>query len=201
MGATRQRLATTPHRTRCVAVVLLACKQIVSIPSKAFPPIALPQAAKGWMNAVRGPRAKALSFVIASALCASPAWSAKRAAKSNRAPAVYFPIPCDDPAVLSQIAAEYRARHGASDLTAVGIFHARTRKSTREYWPHSDMPRRFCEGTITPPSGAERLGFYPSEYPIYYAIIANPGSYEVEWCVVGLDHAWPIDRRCLLARP
>jgi hypothetical protein len=63
------------------------------------------------------------------------------------------------------------------------------------------MPRLFCEGIITSPSGAERPSFHPSYYPIYYAIIANGLAYELEWCVVGLDHAWPIDRRCRLARP
>lgn len=144
------------------------------------------------MDAVRGARAKALSLVVASALCASPAWSADRVVNSNRAQADYFPIRCDDPGVFAQIAAEYRG--------AV----IRARETIRDYWPH-DMPRRFCEGIVTPPDGAERLSFYPSYYPIYYpiyyAIIANSQGYELKWCVVGLDRAWPIDRRCLLARP
>jgi hypothetical protein len=150
------------------------------------------------MNAVRGARAVALSFVVASALCVSAASSADRVVKSNGAPAGYFPIPCDDSGVFARIAAEYRARHWASDLSAVAILDVH--ETTPKYWP-GDMPRRFCAGIITPPSGVERLSFYPSNYPIYYAIIANGAGFELEWCVVGLDRAWPIDPRCRLARP
>jgi hypothetical protein len=179
---------------------LLAFRQIGSIRPTAFlPTVALPPAAKGWINAVRGARAKALSFVVASALCASPAWSADGVAKSNQAPAGYFAPRCDDPGVFARIDAEYRGRHWASDFTPGGIFRAR--KTIRKYWPQRDMPRLFCEGIITPLSGAERPSFYPPYYPIYYAIIANGLGYELEWCVVGLDRAWPYDRRCLLARP
>jgi hypothetical protein len=178
---------------------LLAFRQIGSVPSKAFlPTIALPPAAGGWMNAVRRARAMALGLVVASALCASPASSADRVAKSNGAQAGYFPIRCDDPAVRARIAAEYRARHRVSDLAAVDILDARV--TTPKYWP-DDMPRRFCEGIVPSPSGPERLSFHPPYYPIYYAIIANGPGYELEWCVVGLDRAWPYDPRCRLARP
>jgi hypothetical protein len=175
---------------------LLAFRQIGSIPSKAFPPtIALPPAASGWMNAAR---AMALGFVVASALCASPASPADRVATSKGAPAGYVPLGCDDPPVFARIAAEYRARHWASDPSAVAILGVH--ETTPEYWP-SDMPRLFCAGIITRPGGAEHLSFHPSHYPIYYAIIANGPGYELEWCVVGLDRAWPIDPRCRLARP
>jgi hypothetical protein len=162
MGITPRDLATIPHQAKFV----------------------LP----AFMDAVRGARARALGLVVASALCASPAWSADRVVKSNRAQADYFQIRCDDPAVFAQIAAEY---HGAV---------IRARETIRPYWP-PDMPRRFCEGIVTPPDGTERLSFYPPNYPIYYAIIANGQGYELKWCVVGLDRAWPVDRRCLLARP
>jgi hypothetical protein len=191
MVATRRLLATTPHQTRSVAVVLLAVKRIGSIPSTAFLPIiALPPAAKGWINAAWGARAKALSFVVASALCASPAWSAGGAAKGNRAPAGYPAPRCNDPVVYARIAAEYPGRHWASGFAAVGI---RAHEASWESWPQRLIPRRFCEGTIKALSGAKR--------PIYYAIIADGLSYELEWCVVGLDRAWPYDPRCRLARP
>jgi hypothetical protein len=203
MVATRRHLATTPHRS--VAAVSLAFKLIRSIPSTDFPPnIALPLAAKGWMNTVRSARVKALSFLVASALCASPAWSADRVAKSNWAPPEYLPR-CNDSAVFGQIAAEFLGRHSASGFGAVRIGG---REVIRKYWPQADMPRRFCEGMVKPLSGAERLdcryvspSYYPVCYPIYYAIIANGPSYELEWCAVGLDRAWPVDPRCRLARP
>jgi hypothetical protein len=194
-------LATIPPQTKSVAAVWPAFRQIGSIASTAFlPAIALPPAAKGWTNAVWAARAKALSFVVASALCASPAWSADKAAKASPAPEAYYVLPrCDDPAVFAQIIADYGGRHWASDVTGVGI---RARETTiRKYWPLADMPRRFCEGSITPPSDVERPSFHPSYYPIYYAIIANGPGVELEWCAVGLDRAWPIDQRCRLARP
>jgi hypothetical protein len=182
---------------------LLAFKQIGSIPSKAFlPSVALRPAARGWMNAVRGARAKALGFVVASTLCASPAWSAGKVAKSN-VPAGYAVPRCDDPEVFARIGAEFSGRHWS-----VGPVGIRGGEVTREYWPQADMPRRFCEGVVKPLSGAARPGckyhspsFYPVCYPIYYAIIANGPSYELEWCAVGLDRAWPVDPRCRLARP
>ena len=175
MGASRRLLAT--HQTKSVAAAWLAFRE--------------------WL-AFR--QCLALSVVAASALCASPAWSVDRVAKSNRPPAAYYSLPrCGAPAVFAQIAAEYRGRHGVPDFTAVGI---RARETPiREYWPLTDMPRRFCEGIITPPSGAEHPSFHPSNYPIYYAIIANGPGYELEWCVVGLDRPWPMDQRCRLARP
>jgi hypothetical protein len=198
MGATRQFLATTPHRMTAVAAVLRAFRQIASIASTAFvPTIALPPAARGWMNAVRGARVKALSFLVASALCASSAWSADRVAKSNSAPPEYLPR-CNDPAVVNQIGAEFRGRHWTSGFAAVGMHDAN--EVTRPYWPQEDMPRRFCEGKIELrklQSGAELPFFYPT----YYAVIANGPSYQVEWCAVGLDRMWPLDPRCRLARP
>jgi hypothetical protein len=133
-------------------------------------------------------------LAIASAVCASPAWSADRVAISN-VPAAYALPPCHDPGVLAQIAAEYRGRHRVPDLAAVGILDVRP--TTHKYWP-ADMPRQFCEAIISSPR-PERLSIHPSYYPIYYAII-GPG-YELEWCVVGLDRAWPVDPRCRLARP
>jgi hypothetical protein len=135
--------------------------------------------------------------VVASALCASPALCANRVAKSYPASAAYYSLPhCNDLAVLAQIDAEYRGGSQAPGITAVGI-----REITPKYWPLVDMPRRFCQGTITPPSGFEPLSFHPSDYPIYYAIIWNRPGYELKWCVVGLDRAWPYESRCRLARP
>jgi hypothetical protein len=205
MGATRRRLATIPHQTRSVAVVLLAFRQIGSIRPTAFlPTVALPPAAKGWMNAVRGARAKALSLVVASALCAPPAWSADRVAKSNQAASASGLLHCDDPAVLGQIAAEFNDRHWAVGFGGMRGYEV----DRKEYWPYADMRRRFCEGVVKPLRGAERPGckyvspsFYPVCYPIYYAIIANGPGYQLEWCAVGLDRAWPVDPRCRLARP
>jgi hypothetical protein len=191
MVATRRLLATIPHQTRSVAVVLLAVERIGAIASTAFLPItALLPAAKWWINTAWGARAKALSLVIASALCASPAWSAGAAAKDNRAPAGYPAPRCNDPVVYERIAAEYRSRHWASGFAAVGI---RATEASWQSWPQHLIPRRFCQGTIQALSGAER--------PIYYAIIADGLSYELQWCVVGLDRAWPYDPRCRLARP
>jgi hypothetical protein len=70
------------------------------------------------------------------------------------------------------------------------------------------MPRRFCEGVIKPLGSSERPDCkyvsprsYPVCYPIYYAIIENGPSYQVEWCAVGLDRPWFADPRCRLARP
>lgn len=143
---------------------------------------------------MRDARAKALIFAVASALCASPAWSAGGAAKGNRAPA-YLPR-CNDPAVVARIGTEYRGRHWAGVYGP--IFVLRARDTNPKYWPQPDMPRRFCEAMITPPSDLGRPSYYPKHYPIYYAIIAD---YQLEWCVVGLDRPWAYDQRCRLARP
>src|SRR5215208_2034747 len=126
MVATRRHLATISHRSISVAALLLAFKPIGSIPSTAFlPVVALPPPGKWWINTAWGARAIALSFVFASALCASPAWSAGGAAKGNRAPAGYPAPRCNDPVVIARIAAEYPGRHWASGFAAVDIRRAR----------------------------------------------------------------------------
>ncbi|WP_354229213.1 hypothetical protein [Bradyrhizobium sp. F1.4.3] len=130
--------------------------------------------------------------MIASTLCASPAWSAAGVAKGNRPSAWYSGPRCNDPAVIDRIAAEYRGRHSASGFEGI-----HTGKASWKSWPqYLTPPRRFCEGQIKAWRGPERL-----IYPLYYAIIADGPSYELEWCVVGLDRAWPYDQRCRLARP
>jgi hypothetical protein len=92
--------------------------------------------------------------------------------------------------VFAQIAAEYAGRHWASGFAAVGI---RADEANWESWPQNLIPRRFCAGTIEALSGVK--------LPIYYAIISDGAGYALEWCVVGLDRAWPYDPRCRLARP
>jgi hypothetical protein len=111
---------------------------------------------------------------------------------------------CNDPAVFAEIEAEFHGRHWG--FGAVRIDGSEVPR--KKYWPQADMPRRFCEGTIKPLSGAKRPdchyvspSFYPVCYPIYYAIIENGPSYQLEWCAVGLDRPWPVDPRCRLARP
>lgn len=196
MAATRRFPATTRHWARSVTTVLLAVRRIGSIPSIIIAP---PPASGEWANAVRCARTAALSILFAGGLCASPAWSAGGAAKSNLALAGYSGPRCDDPGVYAQIVAEYRGRHGAGSFAPVGI---RAREAPRrKYWPQADMPRLFCEGMITPPGGATRSDYSPRYYPIYYAIIANSGGHGLEWCVVGLDRPWVYDPRCRLARP
>jgi hypothetical protein len=128
--------------------------------------------------------------MVASALCAPAAWSGDRAAKTNRAPADYPAPRCNDPGVFARIAAEYRGRHWASGFAAVAIG---AHEADWVTWPQKRMPRRFCEGTI--------IALSRAELPIYYAIIADEPGYELAWCVVGLDHGWPYDQRCRLARP
>src|SRR5579872_271268 len=209
MGATRRHVAKTPYRSRSVAAVSLAFKLIRSIPSTDFPPnIALPLTSKGWKYAVRGARAGVLRFLFASVLCASPAWSAHRVAKSNPVPVPDSVPRCDDPAVSDLILKEFSGRFWASGFGAAGIGGRREVVVRNDYWPQAEMPRRFCEGVIKPLGSSERPDCKyisprssPVCYPIYYAIIENGPGYQVEWCAVGLDRPWYADPRCRLARP
>lgn len=178
MAAARRHLATTP---RCLGFAAAA--------SRVFERIGCHLSAAVLPMITRPSRAKALIVVVASALCASPAWSAGGVVKGiewNSGPR------CNDPAVVDQIVAEYRSRHWAS-----GFEDIHTGKARWKSWPHHVRPpRRFCEGQIKAWRGPELL-----TYPIYYAIIADDPSYRLAWCVVGLDRPWPYDPRCRLARP
>lgn len=185
----RRRLATVRHRLISVPARLVAVGRIGSIPFT-LPTIALPLAARGWKLAVRGAWARTLSSVVVSALCALTGWSADGVAKGHRVSAPYRAPRCDDPVVIDQIIAEFPGRYRASGVAPVLV---RAREAGWQSWPQDRWPRRFCKGTIMAPSDAER--------PIFYAIVSNDQSYELEWCVVGLDVAWPYDPRCRLARP
>lgn len=132
--------------------------------------------------------------MVASALFASPAWAAKsasRVAKSYRVPASYPGPSCDDPAVLGQIKAEYSGSHWVPGTELFNVGDANW-----DSWPQDLIPRRFCKGQIRAPRRYESL-----IYPIYYAIIVDGPTYQVPWCVVGLDRPWYNDPRCRLARP
>jgi len=197
MVARRWHLASTQRRLGGVAAASPAFERIGSVSWTAFlPTIAQPLASDNTSkHKIRSARAWARSFILASALCASTFRSADGATPGYLVPGSYPAACCDDPVVFDRITAEFRGRFWTLGVAVIDI---RAHEASWDSWPQYRIPRRFCAGTIIARRGNERQIY---DQPIYYAIIADGRRYEVEWCVVGLDRAWPYDRRCRLARP
>ena len=64
-------------------------------------------------------------------------------------------------------------------------------------WAADTIPRRFCTATATVSDGVRR--------PVHYLIGEDFGiigsTWDVEWCVVGVDRNWASNPACRMMRP
>lgn len=106
--------------------------------------------------------------------------------------------PCDAPSALSTIQSRFATKEGRfwnSDLTLVEF--DRVREIALRPWAEGAIPRRFCSARVLVSDGRRR--------PVYYSIIEDAdiigASWDVQWCVVGIDRNWAYNPRCKMARP
>jgi hypothetical protein len=116
----------------------------------------------------------------------------------NRIIPMYGNLPaCDDPAVLGEITSWFNSRESKfwGPLQAVGYDHIRP----LGYRPWGDdfIPRRFCTGRIALNDGSLRR--------VDYSVRENLGlfgwTWNVNWCVNGLDRHRSYAPGCQMARP
>ncbi len=120
---------------------------------------------------------------------------------------------CDAPAVLGRIQRRFSHREAAfwnSDLQIVAIDHVRQ----TAFRPNGlDLiPRRYCQARATTSDGRHRALFYHIvedagitgwHGSLVFGLIQfpTPGSFNVEWCVNGLDRHRTYAQNCRMARP
>lgn len=105
---------------------------------------------------------------------------------------------CDDPAVLGNITSAFGAREatyagGALALTAY------QRVSTRAWrpWGNDFIPRRFCSAKAYFSDGRYRQ----VDYSVRDGLGLMGWTWNVNWCVQGLDRHWTYQADCTMARP
>lgn len=105
---------------------------------------------------------------------------------------------CDNTMALAEIASRFGSkefRFWNSGLKIVN-FDA-VRETGNRPWNPDTIPRRFCSGRALLSDGVWR--------PVHYLIGEDFGmigaTWDVEWCVVGLDRNWANNPACRMMRP
>lgn len=159
-----------------------------------------------WMTA-----ALAMSLAASAAQANSPRIPAE-------SPERVFPYDaqvaaCDDPKVLGRIQGRFdrrETRYWNSELRLVGIDHVRE----TYFRPNgSDLiPRRYCTGRVLLSDNSraridynivEDQGITGWHGSLFLGLIRfpTPGSFNVEWCISGLDRHRTYAPDCKMARP
>jgi hypothetical protein len=134
-------------------------------------------------------------------------WSASTAASRPLVPAEERYIPyagtvpsCSDPAVFERIQSRFAAREGEfwkTGLAITGFDHVREigfRSNGLDY-----IPRRYCVARALMNDTKLRDVSYSIDEDL--GIIGWWGSFDVEWCVSGLDRLRAFAPACKMARP
>ena len=105
---------------------------------------------------------------------------------------------CDNTMALAEIASRFGSKEFLfwnSGLKIVN-FDA-VRETGNRPWNPDTIPRRFCSGRALLSDGVWR--------PVHYLIGEDFGmigaTWDVEWCVVGLDRNWANNPACRMMRP
>jgi hypothetical protein len=120
---------------------------------------------------------------------------------------------CDDPSVVGRIQRRFDGREAEfwkSGLTLTSVDHIR---QTRFRPNGADLiPRRYCHARATTSDGRARqlyynivedagiTGWHGSLF-LGFVRYPTPGSFNVEWCVDGLDRHRTYAQNCRMARP
>jgi hypothetical protein len=105
---------------------------------------------------------------------------------------------CEEHEPLKMIERRFGTKEGKfwnSDLKIVGF--EKIQEVAWQPWAPGTIPRRFCSASVLVSDGVWRS--------MYYSITEDAGmigvSYDVEFCVVGLDREWSYQPACLRAKP
>ncbi|MFC7396960.1 hypothetical protein ACFQU1_07105 [Chelatococcus sp. GCM10030263] len=123
----------------------------------------------------------------------------------QRMPLDLDPIPlpsslpaCDSVAVLGKISSEFASKESEywhSNLQLA--FFERIRMIAWKPWGEDFVPRRFCKAVSLVTDGVKR--------EVIYSVRAGLGgiglTWDVEWCVRGIDRGWSYAPWCKMALP
>lgn len=105
---------------------------------------------------------------------------------------------CDSFAVLGDIAAGFghkERRFWDTGLSITGI--EKIRETAWRPWSRNLIPRRFCTGIAIMSDGEKRAVTYSIRHRLGFLGM----SWNVQWCVSGLDHNYGYGAECRAARP
>lgn len=104
---------------------------------------------------------------------------------------------CDDPAVLGEITSWFNSREAKFWGPLQAVAYDRIRPLAYRPWGADFIPRRFCSGRIALNDG--------SLHRVDYSVRENLGlfglTWNVNWCVSGLDRHRSYAPDCKMARP
>jgi NADH:ubiquinone oxidoreductase subunit len=120
---------------------------------------------------------------------------------------------CDDPSVLNRIGNAFGSREAndwKTNLTITGIDHVRQ----THFRPNGKdlIPRRYCQARVMVSDGRRRALYYNVvedagitgwHGSLFLGLVRypTPGSFNVEWCIDGLDRHRTYAQNCRMARP
>jgi hypothetical protein len=105
---------------------------------------------------------------------------------------------CADPAVLNAVSSEFASREATywnSGLT-LGIF-SRINEAGLRPWGKNYIPRRFCNAQVMLSDGKTRHVTYSVRDRLGF----STWTWDVDWCVTGLDRNKGYAPECAMARP
>lgn len=129
-------------------------------------------------------------------LLAALSWSGSgRAAGPNDYPEWILPS-CD--AALDEVASAFQekeSRFWNSNLQIVNF--SEVRETAFRPWSANVATRRFCRAKAQVSDGVW--------HPVYFSLVYGMGevgaTWDVQWCVVGLDRNWANNPSCRMAQP
>jgi hypothetical protein len=120
---------------------------------------------------------------------------------------------CDDPAVIGRIQGRFNAREAndwKTNLTLLEVDHIQQ----THFRPNGVdlIPRRYCHARVVTSDGRRRALYYNIvedagitgwHGSLFLGLVRypTPGSFNVEWCVDGLDRHRTYAQNCRMARP
>lgn len=122
-------------------------------------------------------------------------------------------LQCADPSVISKLIGRFDDReepYWGSSLKIAGI--DRIRETAFRPNGRDLIPRRYCAARATLNNGKHHAiyfvlvedggisGWQGSFGPLR-AVFPTPGSYMLEWCIVGLDRSWTNNPDCKMVQP
>ena len=116
----------------------------------------------------------------------------------NRTFAMYGNLPgCDDPAVLGEVTSRFNSREDPDWGPLQALSYDRVSQIGYRSWGADFIPRRFCSGRVLLNDGK----FRRVDYSVRESLGLFGMTWNVNWCVNGLDRQRSYAPNCKMARP
>lgn len=104
---------------------------------------------------------------------------------------------CEDPAVIGELASSFNSREATFWGPLQVMTYDRIRETSFRPWGDDYIPRRFCSGRVLLNNGV----FHRVDYSVRENLGLFGMTWNVNWCVSGLDRHRSYAPDCQMARP